>query len=81
MNRIYCSGLKNYTTDQGENPLRILVVGEYKSVDICMSEVNTANSVTNLLNAMKIPFVINFKDGYGRNTSDGWTGVVGQNSQ
>ena len=46
MNRIFCPGLNSYTTNQSGNPLRILVKGQYKSDNMCISEVNIVNSVT-----------------------------------
>ena len=85
MNEITCPLLKNSTANQngsqiGSTIIRIMVHSTIKPYEAgkCVYFINVVNSVANVLNSLKIPFVIHTNDVIGRNTFNGWTGVIGE---
>lgn len=75
LTNIICAGLQNFTTYSKQSSMRMTICSKIKAPDKCITHINVANSVINVL---KIPMNINFNGIIGRQTIDGWTGVIGQ---
>ena len=70
-----CVDLKNSTiTSSSDPPLRILVRSNVRPPMKCIENINLLNGV---INALKVPILLDFEQTYGRRVGNQWTGGVG----